>query len=184
MDFLNPCDLSGCRDDRVTQRTGEVNVNNARKEQLLYQKAHGQGMDASPAEKMELRKYKVDAGDGNLATKANIRAYIKAVDSGYRLSFYDYCYNNRKGDRRRKGHSEKEMASSNLEHTIGVMLMGWLIWGVALYWAFGQRQSVGSCAVMGAIISAVLQRINRRWAGFTCFILPCIIAAAAAKLQL
>ena len=159
-------------------------MNATRKEQLLYQKAHGQGINASPAEKRELRKYKVEDDDGAYATKANIHAYIKAVDSGYRLSFYDWCRNNHKADRRRKGSSEKEMASQNREQTINVMLMGWLVWGVALYWAFGQRQSVGSCAIMGAIISAVLQRVSRKWAMFTCFILPCLIAAIAGRLQI
>lgn len=157
-------------------------MTNTRKEQLLYQKAHGQGMNASPAEQRELRKYKVDTDDGNYATKANIRAYIKAVDGGYPLSFYDYCRNNRKGDRRRKGHSEEEMASSNREQTIAVMMMGWLVWGVALYWIFRGSQSVGSCAIMGAIISAVLQRVSRKWAGVTCFLLPCVIAAIAGKM--
>lgn len=157
-------------------------MTNTRKEQLLYQKAHGQGINASPEEKRDLRKYKVDTDDGNYATKANIRAYIKAVDSGYHLSFYDYCCNNRKGDRRRKGSSEKEMASHNREQTIAAMMVGWLVWGVALYWAFGQRQSVGSCAIMGAIISAVLQRLGRKWAMFTCFVLPCVIAVIAGKM--
>ena len=157
-------------------------MTNTRKEQLLYQKAHGQGINASPEEKRELRKYKVDTDDGNYATKANIRAYIKAVDSGYHLSFYDYCCNNRKGDRRRKGHSEKEMASNNREQTISVMLIGWLIWGVALYWIFRGNQSVGACAIMGAIISAVLRQVSRKWAWFTCFLLPCVIAAIAGNL--
>ena len=157
-------------------------MNNTRKIQLLYQKAHGQGINASPEEKRELRKYKVDTDDGNYATKANIRAYIKAVDGGYHLSFYDYCRNNLKGDRRRKGHNEKDMASHNRDQTIAVMLVGWLVWGVALYWTFGQRQSVGSCAIMGAIIAAVLQRVCRRWAMFTCFVLPCAIAPIAGNL--
>ena len=98
-------------------------MTNTRKVQLLYQKAHGQGMSATPAEQRELRKYKVDTDDGNWATKANISAYVKAVDGGYHLSFYDYCRNHQKGDRRRKGHSEKEMASDNRDQTIAAMLL-------------------------------------------------------------
>lgn len=153
----------------------------ARKEQLLYQKAHGQGMDASPAEQRELRKYKVDAGDGAWATKSNLRAYIKAVDGGYHLSFYDYCQNNHKGDRRRKGHSEKEMASDNREKSIGVILIGWLTWGVAIYWVTGQALPVGMCAIAGAIVSVILYRLNRGLAGFTLIFLPLIVAYIATK---
>jgi len=138
-------------------------------------------MDASPAEQKELRKYKVDTDDGKWATKANIRDYIKAVDGGCHLSFYDWAMNNHRADRRRRGSSEKEMASHNRDQTIAVMLVGWLVWGIALYWTFGQRQSVGSCAIMGAIIAAVLQRVSRKWVMFTCFLLPCIIAVIAGR---
>ena len=150
-------------------------MNNQRKIQLLYQKAHGQGMEASPAEKMELSKYKVSVDDGNYATKNNLRDYIQAVDSGYRLPFYDWCQNNLRADRRRKGSSEREMASSNREKGLAVMLIGWLTWGLAIYWAAGQTLSVGACAIAGAVLSIVLYRMNRGLAGFTLIILPFIV---------
>lgn len=152
-----------------------------RKVDLLYQKAHGQGMNASPAEQRELHKYKVNPDEGNLATKANIRAYIQAVDSGCHRSFYDWCIDNRKGDRRRKGHSAAEMASNDRERTIASMLIGWLLWGVAIYWAAGQALPVGTCAIAGAILSAVLYRLNRNLVGFTLIILPAIVAYIATR---
>lgn len=156
-------------------------MNTARKVQLLYQKAHGQGMNASPEELRELKKYKVTAGDGNLATKKNIQDYTKAVDGGYPLSFYDWCQNNLRADRRRKGSSEREMASNNREATIGTMLFGWLTWGLAIYWVAGQTLSVGASAIAGAVLSAVLYHLNRRLAGFTLFLLPIIIMVVAGR---
>lgn len=150
-------------------------MNKTRKSNLLYQKAHGQAIDATSEELKELRKYGVSADDGNYATKANINAYISAVDGGYPLSFYDWCMNNHKADRRRKGSSESEMAASNRDNIFGAMLMGWLIWGIAVYWIFNERLSVGASAILGAVISAVLLQLNRRLAGFTLFLLPIIL---------
>lgn len=151
-------------------------MNNSKKVTLLYQKAHGQGINASLEEQRELKKYKVSADDGNYATKANISAYVRAVDSGYHLSFYDWCQNNHKNDRRRKGSSEREMASANMDEGIGAMMLGWLIWGIAIYWMFQGSLTVGACAIAGAILSAILLRLNRRAAGFTLFILPMLLA--------
>lgn len=150
-------------------------MNRTRKVNLLYQKAHGQGVNATPEEQRELRKYRVSADDGNYATKANISAYVKAVDGGYRLSFYDWCMNNCKMDRRRKGSSEREMASENRWNSAGAMMLGWLIWGIAIYWMFHGTLTVGVCAVTGAVVSAILLRLNRRLAGFTLFLLPVIL---------
>lgn len=64
-------------------------MNQTRKVQLLYQKAHGQMTDASPVEKQELKRYKISSADKNYATKSNITAYVKAVDKGSYLPFYD-----------------------------------------------------------------------------------------------
>jgi hypothetical protein len=158
----------------------EGNVNTSRKVDLLYKKAHGQGMDASAAEKRELGRYKVQSDDGNLATKANISAYVKAVDGGYPFSFYDWCMNNKKADRRRKGSSAGEMAAKNRSDSIGVMLIGWLFWGLAVYWVLNGAVSAGGCAVIGAIIAAVLYKCSRRYAGLTVVLLPIIIAVVAA----
>lgn len=151
-------------------------MNNSKKVTLLYQKAHGQGINASLEEQRELKKYKVSADDGNYATKANISAYVRDVDGGYRLSFYDWCQNNHKNDRRRKGSSEREMASANREQGIGAMMGGWLIWGIAIYWMFHGSLTVGACAIAGAVISVILLRLNRRLAGFTLILLPVILA--------
>ena len=157
-------------------------MTNKRKEDLLYQKARGQGMDASSAEQKELHKYKITADDGVWATRANIRAYIKAVDSGSHLPFYDWCMNNHKADRRRKGSSKSEMASQNRWDGAGVMMLGWLTWGVTIYWIANQRLPVGTCAIAGAVLSVVLFRLNRRLAGFTLFLLPILIGSIIANI--
>lgn len=152
-------------------------MNNSRKVTLLYQKAHGQSVDASPEERRELKKYRVSSGDSKLATRANVSAYVKAVDGGYCLSFYDWCLNHHKADRRRKGSSEKEMSRENLSDGIGAMLFGWLTWGIAIYWMCHGRMEVNSCAIAGAIVSFILVRISRRQMAFTLFLLPLILAA-------
>lgn len=149
-------------------------MNKNTKVSLLYQIAHGQQVSAE--ERRELKKYKVYADDTNYATRANIAAYVNAVDGGYRLSFYDWCMNNCKMDRRRKGSSEREMAANNRYMGIGAMMLGWLIWGMAIYWMFHGTLTVGVCAVAGAVVSAILMRLNRRLAGFTLFLLPIILA--------
>ena len=151
-------------------------MNKTRKIDLLYKKAKGQELNATPEEKRELKKYKVQAGDSNYATRGNISNYVSAVDSGYRLSFYDWCQNNHKADRRRKGSSEKEMASANRDQGLGAIIMGWLTWGMAIYWMFHGSLSVGNCAIVGAVVSVILMRLNRRLSGFTLFLLPIILA--------
>lgn len=151
-------------------------MNKARKIEVLYQRAHGQGTNLSAEEQRELSKYKVTSGDGYYATKANVAAYVNAVDGGCRLPFYDWCQNNHKADRRRKGSSESEMASENRMQGIGAMLFGWLLWGMAVYWMFHGLFPAGVCAVAGAVISFALQRLNRRMVGFTLFILPVFLA--------
>lgn len=150
-------------------------MNKSSKIEHLYRYAHGQGMLASANEKAELRKYKVSPDDSNYATRANISAYVTAVDNGYHLSFYDWCQNNNKADRRRKGSSEREMASKNREMGAGAMMLGWLIWGIAIYWMFHGALTVGVCAIAGAIVSVILLRLNRRIAGFTLVLLPIIL---------
>lgn len=151
-------------------------MNKTRKVTLLYQKAHGQRINVSPEEKAELRKYGVSPGDGDYATKANISAYIKDVDEGYRLSFYDWCRNKHKADRRRKGSSESEMKRENRAEGRESMLLGWLIWGIAIYWMFHGELAVVSCAIAGAVISVILRTLNRRMAPYTLFLLPIVLA--------
>ena len=156
-------------------------MNKTRKIDILYKRAHGQYVDVTSEENRELRKYKVDSGDSSIATKANIRAYVNQVDKGYRLSFYDYCCNNLKGDRRRKGGKASEIKAFNRDQSLGAMFMGWLFWGVALFWMFDKSQSVGSCAIMGAIVSVILLKCSRKYAGFTLILLPVILMALCAR---
>jgi len=153
----------------------------ARKVDLLYRRAKGQGSDASSEELRELRKYKVLQGEGDLyVTKANLNAYVDAVDKkGCKISFYDWCINNHKADRRRVGSSDKELSQLNQEQRLSAMLLGWLTWGIAIYWVCQGEMSVGSCAVAGAAVAFVLSRIARRWVMFTLFALPVIIAVLA-----
>ena len=88
-------------------------MNQARKTDLLYKKAKGQPVNMSDEERRELRRYKVETDDGYFTTRANISAYVKAVDQGYHLSFYDWCMSNKKADKRRKGSSAKELAADD-----------------------------------------------------------------------
>lgn len=150
-------------------------MNKTKKIDALYKIAHGQPVSLIPEEQRELRKYKVDSGDGNYATRSNITEYVNAVDKGYPLAFYDWCQNNLKADRRRKGSSEHEMAANNREGGISAMMIGWLLWGLAIYWIFGGAFTAGNCAIAGAIVSVILRRLNRRLSGFTMFLLPIIL---------
>lgn len=154
----------------------------ARKVEILYRIAKGQSSNASREELQEIRKYKVIAGENvNYVTRANITNYVSAVDNGYRLSFYDWCANNLQGDRRRKGGSASEICADNKNKSIATVLMGWLVWGIAIYWMLGGEVSVGACAIIGAVVAYILQKCFRRWAMFTLFILPIIIAVLCAQ---
>lgn len=153
-----------------------------RKIEILYRKAKGQPIHASDKELLELQRYKVTAGyDADIATRKNIANYVSAVDNGCRISFYDWCANNLQGDRRRKSGRAEEIASANKTQSAATVFVGWLIWGMALYWMFDESVSVGACAILGAIVSFVLQRVSRRLAGFTVIILPIIIAVLCAQ---
>lgn len=154
-----------------------------RKVDILYRMAKGQDTGASLEELQELRKYKISAGDdADYATRANITNYVAAVDSGYYLSFYDWCANNLQGDRRRKGGKEGEIAAANKQQSMATLLMGWLVWGIAIYWMLHGSVPVGACAVAGAIVAFILQKCFRRAAPFTIIILPIVIAVICAKL--
>lgn len=151
-------------------------MNQARKTDLLYKKAKGQPVNMSDEERRELRGYKVETDDGYFATRANISAYVKAVDQGYHLSFYDWCMSNKKADKRRKGSSAEELAADDRQGDLAAIAMGWLLWGLAIYWMFHGALSVGACAVAGIIVAVVLRRRARAWAGLTMFLLPIILA--------
>lgn len=153
-------------------------MNRERKVELLYRKAKGQSMNASPAEIQELSRYGVDFDEGDfITTRKNIADYVKAVDNGCRTSFYDWCMNNNRADRRRKGGSEAELQTFGKQQTGAVMFVGWLTWGMAIYWFFQAEVSVGICAVLGAVISVALFKCTRKVAMFTVILLPIILAA-------
>lgn len=147
----------------------------AQKIEILYRKAHGDSIYLSPDEQSELKKYRVSDYDSEWATKANIRDYVNAVDNGCRLGFLDWCQNNCRGDRRRKGHSREDIAANNRALTVSAVCIGWLLWGMAIYWLSPVKLTVGGSAVLGAVLSIILVRVNRRWAGFTLLILPILL---------
>lgn len=153
-------------------------MNKARKTELLYQKAKGRPMNITEKERRELSRYRVRANEGSFyATKANISAYVTAVDQGCRISFYDWCMNHSRADRRRKGSDEAAMGRVRRENSLAAMGMGWLVWGMALYWAFQEAVSVQACALLGAAASVILYQSARRFSAFTLFLLPILIAA-------
>lgn len=152
-------------------------MNKTRKTELLYKKAKGQVVNITEQERRELRRYRVEANEGSFyTTKANISAYVTAVDNGCRISFYDWCMNNNKADKRRRGSGEADMERVNRENSMAVMSIGWLLWGMALYWVFQETVSVGTCAVFGALFSVILFKSARKLTAFTLFLLPIIIA--------
>ena len=152
-------------------------MNKTRKVEILHKIAHGQTVYVSPEEQRELNKYKVSEYDGNIATKANISAYVTAVDNGTRLSFYDWCANNLRGDRRRKDGKAAAIAASNSEMSAAAVFMGWLVWGMAIYWMLDGKESFGTCAIAGMVVAFILSRCTRKIAGFTLFMLPIILTA-------
>lgn len=155
-------------------------MNKSRKIELLYKKAKGQSYDASPEEKTELRKYKIAKDEGSFyTTKDNIRDYISAVDHGCQISFYDWCMNNHRADRRRKYSSENEMRKSEQESKYAVGFIGWFTWGVAIYWLFHGSISVMICGLAGAVVSGILHKMARRWVVFTLVLLPATLAVIA-----
>ena len=84
-----------------------------------------------------------------------------------------------KGDRRRKSGSKEAIASRNSERSGGAVFIGWLFWGLALYWLNHGSLSVGVCAVAGAVISFVLSKCFRKYMGFTVILLPIILTVLA-----
>lgn len=154
-------------------------VNKARMVDLLYKRAHGESLNATHDELQALKKYKVYQDDGSFyTTKKNIGDYVSAVDTGKtKVSFYDWCMNNCRADRRRKGSSEKDIADYNSSVSIGSELVGIFFWGLALFWIFEQELNLFGCAVLGAILTVILRKISTRWSVMTCMIVPVVIMA-------
>ena len=142
---------------------------------ILYKISMGQSVNLSSIEKKELSKYKVSHVGKPLTTKRNISEYISAVDKGYYKSFFDWCMDNHKGDRRTKKGSAEYIKGYESGQNIGIMCFGWWTWGIAIYWLFQEAFSVGQCAIVGAIVSVIIYRLNREIAGFTCIFLPIIL---------
>lgn len=148
----------------------------AKKVEILYSKAKGRNYSITKEEEQELRPYKVDFNEGSFySTRANITNYVTAVDNGSRLPFYDWCMNNTRADNRRRGSSKKAMKGRNKEKAFSAVCIGWLTWGIALYWMFEEQLSVAMCAVMGAAISFFLIRVGRKNAGWTIIVLPVVL---------
>ena len=153
-------------------------MNKTRKVELLYKKAKGMKLEATPEELGYLVRYKVRDDEGSFyTTKSNIKQYVDAVDKdGCRLPFYDWCMNNNKADKRRKGSSVEEMEQSNKEGNFSAIFIGWLTWGAAIYWAFQETLGVGACAIIGAVISVVLFKNDRRKSVAKLIVIPFLIA--------
>ena len=152
-------------------------MNKQRKVDLLYKKARGQYLDATKIELQELKKYKVDYNEGEFfATKKNLNQYVTDVDNGCKQTFYDWCRNNKKADRRMKNSSEKDMESFNKEQNTAAMFLGWLTWGVGLYWIFGGLVHPIICMILGVWVAKVIFGFTRKIAMFSVFVLPMILA--------
>ena len=152
-----------------------------RKVELLYRRAKGQNSNASNAELAELRRYHVDFGEADFyTTKANISAYVSAVDKqGCRISFYDWCMNNNRADRRRKGSGKEDMKKSNRNFSFGLMFIGFVTWGFAIFSLLGGILPAGACIIIGALISVVIGKASRQASLFNTFMLPIIIGVLA-----
>lgn len=151
----------------------------SRKVDLLHKIAHGQAINATPEEKKELKKYRISSYDAEYATKSNISAYVTAMDNRkvYASSFRDWCQNNGRGDRRRKGHSEKAIRAKNMSLIITAVFLGWFCWGATLYIILGTILSPYLCIILGGIISMPLLKFSRRWMYFNVVALPLLIIA-------
>lgn len=152
-----------------------------RKVDLLYKRAKGQNIQCTQEERKELGKYKVECGEESFyTTKSNIKEYVRAVDKeGFKRSFYDWCMDNNKADKRRIGSDEKSMQARQKELGLGVVLFGAITWGLAIYWFCEEEVPVGTCAMGGMVIAYVLSRWKRRWTEITLFVIPILIGILA-----
>lgn len=151
-------------------------MNKSRKIDLLYSKAKGRGYNASAAEMQELRKYRVQENEGSFyTTKSNISQYVTAVDNGCRTSFYDWCMNNNKADKRRYGSDERSMKSYDRFSVAGSIVLGAMAWSAPIYQLMGSSFDAKFGLIAGGFISFVLYKVARRWTIFTSLILPIIL---------
>lgn len=148
-----------------------------RKIDLLYRKACGDRLNLTDQEAQELKKYKVNRGEYELYVKKdNIRDYVTYIDQGHRRAFSDWCQDNLRADRRRKGSSQKDMARENTEQKANVAYIGFVLWGLAVYWLFGGALEVIPSAIVGILIAlGSFKLFGRAKAGFTQILLPIIV---------
>ena len=142
---------------------------------LLYRKAKGESLSRS--QESELKKYKVSCGESSrIVTMNNIKGYVNAVDSGYKLAFNDWCWSNGKGDRRRKNSSAKDLKNEDRSTDLSAVLgVGWLFWAMGLYWFSGGTINVGTSCVISVFLVVILRRLSRNLASFTCIVLPILL---------
>lgn len=151
-------------------------MNKTRKSEILYNRAKGRFITVTASEETELKKYKVDFGEGDFySTKANINGYITAVDKGYRKSFYDWCMDNGKADRRQRGTSKKELKQGDNQASFGVSIFGGVLWGCVINLL---SDAGGAASVfLGVILTIILYKSSRKMAAFTVILLPLILLA-------
>lgn len=149
----------------------------SRKVELLYKKAKGQSLHATKEELRELKQYKIESSEGSFyTTKSNVREYVNAVDNqGYQLSFYTWCINNSKADRRKSGASEKEMKQSSIGQEIACMLLGSATWGHTIHEIFQGILSSTICTILGACLSVFLCKCFREKVGNMIIGLPILL---------
>ena len=56
------------------------------------------------------------------------------------------------------------------------MFMGWLTWGMCIYWITGEALGVGVSGILGAIVSYIISKRVRN-VGVAVFLLPLILTA-------
>lgn len=156
-------------------------MNTDRKVELLYKKAKKQKYQCTKEEQGELAKYKIGRGEKSFyTTKANIKEYVHAVDKeGFKRTFYDWCMDNGKADKRRIGSDKYNMRSDQMYLGLGAILWGMIMWGMAFYLTFRGIIPGGICAIAGMIVGFVLARWRRRWIWLTLFIIPILICSMA-----
>lgn len=162
----------------VVKGENKDNMSKTSEKDILYRIAKGKSVTAQ--ERESVKHLIKDFGDGSKVTRAGINKYYDAVTSGRtHVSYNDFASNRLMGDRRKRGGRVSDIKNDNRQGTLAALFMGWLLWGMAIYWIGGRSASVGSSAVIGAIISVVLFFVARRLTPFTEFVLPIIVAIIA-----
>ena len=152
-------------------------MNISQKVDILYRIARDESVSSS--ERKEVKKYKVDSYCGTfLATKKNLRAYVKDVDEGKtHANFYSWCSNNGLADARRKGGSKKEMKSWAKSQGSASTIIGGVAWACAIMQLTNNDTDIAMPFIVGCIISFIINSIARDRAFLFNVILPIFIAS-------